>query len=91
MTIHSEAELTGLRRAGAVVRDVLRALESRVEPGMTTRELDALCARQLALQSLVTWHTAEAQAALRARARDRDPHIVDAAEQALAQNPGDWA
>ena len=48
MTIRSEAELAGLRRAGVVVRDVLRALERRVEPGITTRELDALCAGELA-------------------------------------------
>jgi methionyl aminopeptidase len=48
VTIRSEAELAGLRRAGAVVRDALRALERRVEPGMTTRDLDALCARELA-------------------------------------------
>jgi methionyl aminopeptidase len=48
VTIRSQAELAGLRRAGAVVRDVLRAVERRVEPGITTRELDALCARELA-------------------------------------------
>jgi len=48
MTIRSEAELAGLRRAGAVVAGVLRSLERAVEPGVTTGELDALCARELA-------------------------------------------
>ena len=48
MTIRSEAELAGMRRAGAVVRDVLDTLERRVEPGMTTRELDGVCASELA-------------------------------------------
>jgi methionyl aminopeptidase len=48
MTIRSEAELAGLRRAGAVVAQVLRGLERAVEPGITTGELDALCARELA-------------------------------------------
>ena len=33
MTIRSEAELAGMRRARAVVRDVLRELERRVERG----------------------------------------------------------
>jgi methionyl aminopeptidase len=48
MTIRSEAELAGIRRAGAVVAAVLRTLERAVEPGITTGELDALCARELA-------------------------------------------
>jgi methionyl aminopeptidase len=37
-----------MRRAGAVVKAVLGALERAVEPGVTTGELDALCARELA-------------------------------------------
>jgi methionyl aminopeptidase len=48
VTIRSEAELRGLRRAGAVVAETLRALERAVEPGVSTGELDALCARELA-------------------------------------------
>jgi methionyl aminopeptidase len=48
VTIRSEAELDGMRRAGAVVKAVLRALARAAEPGVTTGELDALCARELA-------------------------------------------
>jgi methionyl aminopeptidase len=48
VTIRSEAELDGMRRAGAVVKAVLAALARAVEPGVTTGELDALCARELA-------------------------------------------
>jgi methionyl aminopeptidase len=48
VTIRSEAELAGLRRAGAVVAATLRVLERAVEPGVRTGELDALCARELA-------------------------------------------
>ncbi len=48
MTIGSDAELAGMRSAGAVVAAVLRSLERAVEPGITTGELDALCARELA-------------------------------------------
>ncbi len=47
MTIRNEAELQGLRRAGAVVSAVLRSLGRCVEPGITTAEIDALCAREL--------------------------------------------
>jgi methionyl aminopeptidase len=48
MTIRSEAELVRLCRAGAVVAAVLGRLERAVEPGITTGELDALCAHELA-------------------------------------------
>jgi len=48
VTIRSEAELAGMRRAGRVVRDVLRGLEQSLEPGMRTRDVDALCAEALA-------------------------------------------
>jgi hypothetical protein len=47
--------------------------------------------RLLALASLVEWRTPAAQAAIRARVRDRDPQMVEAAERALALFPGDWA
>jgi methionyl aminopeptidase len=48
VTIRSEAELDGMRRAGAVVKAVLGALARAVEPGVTTGDLDARCARELA-------------------------------------------
>src|SRR4051812_24184845 len=48
MTIHTEAELAGLRSAGQVVSDVLRRMCQAAEPGITTAELDALGAAWLA-------------------------------------------
>lgn len=47
--------------------------------------------RLVALASLVDWHTATAQSAIRARQRDRDPQMVAAADRALSLFPGDWA
>ena len=41
MSIETEDELEGLRRAGHVVAVVLRELRRRVQPGVTTAELDA--------------------------------------------------
>jgi methionyl aminopeptidase len=48
MSIKTEEELEGLRRAGRVVAVVLRELRRRVQPGMTTAELDALAGRVFA-------------------------------------------
>ncbi|WP_455566770.1 M24 family metallopeptidase [Piscinibacter sakaiensis] len=48
MTIESQADIEGLRRVGAVVSRTLQALLAAAEPGMRTRELDALGARMLA-------------------------------------------
>jgi methionyl aminopeptidase len=42
MTIHTEAELEGLKAAGRLVSEVLRRMCRAAEPGMTTAELDAL-------------------------------------------------
>lgn len=42
MTITTEAELHGMRRAGRVVAETLRTLRSAVRPGITPAELDAL-------------------------------------------------
>jgi methionyl aminopeptidase len=41
-SIETEDELEGMRRAGHVVAVVLRELRRRVQPGVTTAELDAL-------------------------------------------------
>jgi hypothetical protein len=46
--------------------------------------------REAALRSLVEWHTPEAQAAVRARQRDRDAHIAEEAARALEAFPGEW-
>jgi methionyl aminopeptidase len=48
MSIETEEELDGLRRAGHVVAVVLRELRRRVQPGVTTGELDALAGRVFA-------------------------------------------
>jgi methionyl aminopeptidase len=48
MSIETEEELEGLRRAGRVVAVVLRELRRRVHPGVTTGELDALAGRLFA-------------------------------------------
>jgi methionyl aminopeptidase len=50
VTIRSEAELEGMRRAGAIVKAVLGSLTRAVEPGVTTGELEALCANELAVR-----------------------------------------
>jgi methionyl aminopeptidase len=48
MSIESQEELDGLRRAGRVVAVVLRELRRRVQPGVTTGELDVLAGRVFA-------------------------------------------
>jgi methionyl aminopeptidase len=48
MSIETEDELEGLRRAGRVVAEVLRELRRRVQPGVTTLELDQLAGRVFA-------------------------------------------
>jgi methionyl aminopeptidase len=42
MTVTTEEELAALRRIGRIVANTLAAMGRAVEPGMTTRELDAL-------------------------------------------------
>jgi methionyl aminopeptidase len=47
MTISTEDDVTALRRVGMVVSQVLHEMLDAAEPGMTTRELDALGAQLL--------------------------------------------
>lgn len=47
MTIESDRDLAGLRRAGRVVALTLKEMREKLEPGMTTAELDAVGARVL--------------------------------------------
>jgi hypothetical protein len=54
-------------------------------------EIDNSRSRMVALLRLVEWHTAEAQAAVKASTFDRDPHIVKAAKRALELFPDVWA
>lgn len=42
MTITNEDELAGLRHIGRIVADTMQAMAKRMEPGMTTRELDTI-------------------------------------------------
>jgi methionyl aminopeptidase len=44
----SKTEIDGIRRAGHVVMEILAILRDAVRPGVTTGELDALAARELA-------------------------------------------
>ena len=48
MSIETEDELEGLRRAGHVVAVVLRELRRRVQPGVSTAELDRVAGRVFA-------------------------------------------
>lgn len=45
MSVGTEQELEGLRAVGRVVAEALRAMRRRVQPGVTTAELDAVGAR----------------------------------------------
>lgn len=47
MTIETEDDIAALKRIGRVVSSVLRQMLDAAEPGMTTRELDALGGRLL--------------------------------------------
>lgn len=47
MTIETEDDVAALKRIGRIVSHVLRAMLDAAEPGMTTRELDALGGRLL--------------------------------------------
>lgn len=42
MTIKTEQELAELRKIGAIVATILKQMQARVEPGMTTAELDQI-------------------------------------------------
>jgi methionyl aminopeptidase len=50
MSIDSEKDLEGLRQIGRVVARCLRYMQSKLEPGITTRELDDLGGRFLETQ-----------------------------------------
>ena len=47
VTIKSSQEINAMRRAGAVVAATVKALLQTVEPGMTTRHLDNVAAREI--------------------------------------------
>lgn len=50
MTIESQSDVIALQRIGRIVSAVLHKMLASIEPGMTTRELDALGGRLLAVQ-----------------------------------------
>jgi len=47
MSIQSELELEQLRMVGRIVRLALNAMSAAAEPGVTTAQLDAVCAKVL--------------------------------------------
>ena len=47
MSVDTPEELEGLRRAGALVAEVVRVVREAVAPGVTTAELDALAAERM--------------------------------------------
>lgn len=49
MTVESEDDVIGLRRAGAVVAETLRTMGAAVAPGVSTAELDEV-GRAVALE-----------------------------------------
>ena len=49
MSINSEKDLEGLRKVGQIVARCLQLMQSKLEPGMTTSELDAIGGQFLAL------------------------------------------
>ena len=48
MSIESEQDLLGMQRVAEVVKEALTTLQAAVEPGVSTAELDRLCARVFA-------------------------------------------
>ena len=48
MSIESDADWTGLREVGRITRVTLDALESHVQPGVTTRDLDEIASALIA-------------------------------------------
>ncbi len=48
IVIKSAEEIAAMREAGRIVGKVLQALSSEVRPGIRTRDLDAVCVRELA-------------------------------------------
>lgn len=48
MTVDTEADVTALKHIGTIVADCLQHMAKRIEPGMTTRELDEIGAAYLA-------------------------------------------
>ena len=49
MSINSEKDLEGLRKIGRIVARCLKHMQSKLEPGMTTAELDAIGGQYLAM------------------------------------------
>ena len=54
MSIESEQDLRGIERAAEVAREALAALQAAAKPGVSTRELDALCGRVFARYGAVS-------------------------------------
>jgi len=48
VTIRSEQDWQGMKRAGGVVKEALATMEAAIEPGITTLELDLICSQVFA-------------------------------------------
>jgi methionyl aminopeptidase len=47
ITIKSDKEISYMREAGAIIAQIMDVLESSIEPGITTQELDNICRREI--------------------------------------------
>jgi len=91
---HASVERLASLNHRAAIRVLVEILETprtgfkQGEDGV--REGNNSRSRAVALARLAEWHNAEAQAAVRGRRFDRDPHIADEAQRLLEASPGEW-
>jgi methionine aminopeptidase len=76
MTIESDSDLHGLRRAGKVVALAIEAMKEALEPGMTPAELDAV--------------GAEVYERYGARSAPQFEPIIAAGSERIVESPDGW-
>ncbi|MEC7880417.1 MAG: type I methionyl aminopeptidase [Chloroflexota bacterium] len=52
ITIKSDQEISYMREAGKIIADIMNKMEVAIEPGITTRELDNICRKQIKLNKV---------------------------------------
>ena len=52
ITIKSDKEISYMREAGRIIADIMNRMEKAIEPGITTRELDNICRKQIKLNKV---------------------------------------
>jgi len=90
---HCVERLTGIKHRAAipVLIEILETPRTGYVSGASGMiEGNNNRSRAAALQCLGEWHTPEAQTAVQARQRDRDPQIAEAAARLLEAYPGEW-